>query len=209
MKGLLKKDCTLLKSVALPIIAIMVMLAVAGVVEYIDVIYTLILWSLIIITAIFNQDRFYRMDEFVSSIPDGKTKSVKSKYVLAVMLVLGLSLVSLIVAGIYTRVHVNFDYRFIPVTILATMAFAFLGFALFLPLTYRVGILKTSFLSGLWSVAGMLFLFISSESEIIKLLGNYTWNTLYLSCGLMIFASLCILYVSYILSIKWYLKRER
>ncbi len=209
MKGLLKKDFLLLKSVALPIIAILVMLLVAGLVESVEVIYTFILWSLVIVTAVFNQDRFHRTEEFITSIPDGKIKAVKARYAISIIMVIVLSLAVFAFAGINSILHPNFYYTYVPIIVLITIAFSLLGFAIWLPITYRFGILKTSLISGMWSVGGMFAILFAIKKPIYKVITNYTMDRIFMGCGLLVFATLCLLYVSYIISIKAYLKREK
>lgn len=209
MKGLLKKDFLLLRSVALPMVAILVMLFVSALVEYIDIVYSFILWAMVMVTAIFNQDRFYRMEEFIASIPDGKAKAVKARYLTSIILLVILTLLALSLLGINSLIHCGFSFKIVPIIVLVTIAFSILGLSLFFPLTYRFGIMKTSLLSGFWAIGGMLAIFFQIEKSINTLIVNYSMNKIYLGCGLLLFATLCIFYVSYIISIKAYLKREK
>lgn len=209
MKGLLKKDFLLLKSVALPMVAILVMLLVSALVEYADIVYSFILWAMVIVTAVFNQDRFYRVEEFVSSIPNGKTKAIRARYSLAIIMILALTALTFGTLCINLLIHSDFSYELVPMITLVVIAFTVLGFAITLPLTYRFGIMKTSLISGFWAIAGMFVIFFGIEHFINKLVVSYGMSKMYLACGLLIFITLCLLYISYIISIRVYQRREK
>ena len=209
MLGFIKKDLLMIKS-NIKIFAILLLIYVAMAFQgQMDLSFLLPFMSVMIMMSTFSYDAFNKWDAYAVTMPNGRKNSVRAKYLATIILIsittIIITVLSLIIS--YTKNN-TIDFENIIGTIFGSLFATILLQSLIYPAMYKFGPEKAriGLMTIIFSIAviGGFFVKYIDLSSIIKMLdfiGEY-WIIIFSM------AMIIMLYVSYKISQKIYLKKE-
>ena len=209
MLGFIKKDLLMIKS-NIKIFAILLLIYVAMAFQgQMDLSFLLPFMSVMIMMSTFSYDAFNKWDAYAVTMPNGRKNSVRAKYLATIILIsittIIITVLSLIIS--YTKNN-TIDFENIIGTIFESLFATILLQSLIYPAMYKFGPEKAriGLATIIFSIAviGGFFVKYIDLSSIIKMLdfiGEY-WIIIFSM------AMIIMLYVSYKISQKIYLKKE-
>lgn len=209
MKGLIKKDFLLVKS---NIKVLMILFIVFGFMTFngeMDLSFVLPFMSVVIMISTFSYDVNNKWDAYVIALPDGRKNSIKSKYIATIILLFMITIgVSIITATITYIKDNSIDLGTILEMLLATISATIIIQSIMYPVIYKFGLEKARIgifvgMFGLGFLASLISKFVDFKPILqhLDILNNY-WMFI------LPIVTLVILYVSYKISEKVYLKKE-
>ncbi|HBA37942.1 MAG TPA: hypothetical protein DCY94_04405 [Firmicutes bacterium] len=209
MKGLIKKDLLMTKS-NLKMLAIMfAVFTIMSLNDNMNMLFIPSFMSIVIMMSTFSYDEYNKTDAFITSLPNGRVNSVKAKYI-ASLLTVAISVVLTITISIIIGIVKNqLDLEEIVVTSLGCMAGIFIIQSIIYPAIYKFGIEKSriGIFIGAFGFSGIVGLIMRSgfklsiSKSFLAFLEQYMWIII----PVIVIA---ILYISYLVSKRIYLKKE-
>ncbi len=209
MLGLIKKDLFMIKDSIKFLIIILLIYSILAYQNKIDLSFLLPFISVVLMMTTFNYDSYNKWDAYVTTLPMGRKNSVKAKY-LATLFIIAISTIIITILSFaidYFQTN-TIDYK----TILTTMFLCFFSTSIIesfmYPVIYKFGIEKARI--GIFIVVFSIafigefatkHLNFSSFNKIYVFLNNY-WIVI------LPILLILILYISYKISEKIYLKKE-
>ncbi len=209
MLGFIKKDLLMIKS-NIKIFAVLLLIYVAMAFQgQMDLSFLLPFMSVMIMMSTFSYDAFNKWDAYAVTMPNGRKNSVRAKYLATIILIsittIIITVLSLIIS--YTKNN-TIDFENIIGTIFGSLFATILLQSLIYPAMYKFGPEKAriGLMTIIFSIAvigGFLINYIdlSSIIKMLDFIGEYL---------IIIFSMVMIimLYISYKISQKIYLKKE-
>ncbi len=209
MIGLIKKDLAMIKGNFKFLAIFIILYFILGLMGKMDISFILPFMSVIIMISTFSYDNYNKWDAYVITLPNGRKNSVKSKYVATILLVLILTIVTVLLSFIiaYCRYHI-LDYEEILSLTTGSIFGTLLVLSFMYPIIYKFGVEKArivicSLVFGIVILGSLIIKYIDLTGiiKILNLMQNY-WIIV-----ILLFAILLV-YASYRLSLKIYLKKE-
>lgn len=209
MLGLIKKDLLMIKSNIKTIIIMIFVFLVMTINEGETFIFIPTFISMMLMMSTFSYDEYNKTDAYITSLPNGKTNAVTSKY-LATLIVVVLSLILSFALSYFAGISQgNLDLEDITMTTLGCGASVLILQSILYPTIYKLGIEKGRIsifvivfsIVGLGTILMKNGLSIKIPTSIMTLLNNY---------GMIIIPLivLIILFISYKISVHIYKQKE-
>lgn len=209
MLGLIKKDLLMIKS---NLKLLIILLVVYGTLAYqgqMDLSFLLPFMSVMIMISTFSYDTYNKWDAYVITLPDGRKKSVKAKYLATILLIIlttiTISIVTIIIA--YTKTTIV-NYESVLSSIIGAVFATTLLQSFMYPNIYKYGVEKARI--GIFIV---VFGIAIISSIIVKIINfeslNISFNFLDKYWMFIVpLIMIIMLYVSYKISEKIYMHKE-
>lgn len=208
MKGLIKKDFLLIKGNLKLIILMLFVFVIMAIQGQFDISFVVPFIVVMLFMSTFSYDEYNKWDAYAVTIPNGRKNVVKSKYIASLILVFTAIIITFLLNYIIGLVNNNIEFdKFISVLSGATFA-TILVLSIMYPFIFKYGIEKGRI--GLFvitfAIVGIVRLFskyvkINISQNIITFFNNY-WFIIILAITML------ILFVSYKISKKIYMKKE-
>ena len=209
MIGLIKKDLAMIKGNFKFLAIFIILYFILGLMGKMDISFILPFMSVIIMISTFSYDNYNKWDAYVITLPNGRKNSVKSKYLATILLVLILTIVTVLLSFIitYCRYHI-LDYEEILSLTTGSIFGTLLVLSFMYPIIYKFGVEKArivicSLVFGIVILGSLIIKYIDLTGiiKMLNLMQDY-WIIV-----ILLFAILLV-YASYRLSLKIYLKKE-
>ena len=209
MIGLIKKDLAMIKGNFKFLAIFIILYFILGLMGKMDISFILPFMSVIIMISTFSYDNYNKWDAYVITLPNGRKNSVKSKYLATILLVLILTIVTVLLSFIitYCRYHI-LDYEEILSLTTGSIFGTLLVLSFMYPIIYKFGVEKArivicSLVFGIVILGSLIIKYIDLTGiiKILNLMQDY-WIIV------ILLFSILLVYVSYRLSLKIYLKKE-
>lgn len=214
MKGLIKKDFMLTKSLAKSFIVFIVIFAIMSMTSNSNTITSILPVVAVMLTiSTLSYDSYYKWDAFALTLPISRKDIVRSKYMLSLIYMIILALITAIISVfIYQYKGIPLDMNTIGSTILGSLFGGTLVLSLSLPFMYKFGsengrivmFIVVLIVAGSFLGVAELFKDIVDQNTIynaVEFLSAYF-------LPIMITTIILLLAISYICSIKIYSKKE-
>ena len=208
MKGLIKKDFLLIKGNLKLIILMLFVFVIMAIQGQFDISFVVPFIVVMLFMSTFSYDEYNKWDAYAVTIPNGRKNVVKSKYIASLILIFAAIIITFLLNYIIDLVNNNIEFdKFISVLSGATFA-TILVLSIMYPFIFKYGIEKGRI--GLFvitfAIVGIVRLFpkyvkINISQNIITFFNNY-WFIIILAITML------ILFVSYKISKKIYMKKE-
>ncbi len=143
MIGLIKKDIAMIKSNFKLLGILIVVYAVMGFLEEMDISFILPFMSIMIMISTFSYDTYNQWDAYSISLPNGRRNSVKSKYVTTILMILIVSLITMMLSFLISYVNTNtINYEQILIAMFGNIFGTFLVLSFLYPIIYKFGLEK-------------------------------------------------------------------
>ena len=209
MIGFIKKDIALIKNNFKLLGILIVIYAAMGFLGEMDISFIFTFMSVAIMISTFSYDATNRWDEYSISLPDGKRNSVKSKYIVTIVMILITTLITIIISCItsYTNTKV-IDFKQITISTLSIIFSTSLVLSFMYPVIYKFGVEKarisifiTVFIVAIIFSLISNFLDLSTLTKMVSFIENYLIIILIVSSILMVL-------ISYKISERIFIKKE-
>lgn len=208
MLGLIKKDLLIIKSNLKLIIAMLFIFLVMTLQGQFDISFIPPFIVVMLFMTTFSYDEYNKWDTYAITLPNGRKNMVKSKYIASIILIVLSIAVTVLLNSLITITNNTFEFdRFIST--LAGSGFALICIqAIMYPFIFKFGIEKGRI--GLFVLAFAIVGIVKLLSEVIKFDIPENIITLFNNLWFIIIPvlAICILFVSYKISEKIYLKKE-
>ena len=209
MRGFIKKDLLMIKSnikILTILLLIYVVMAFQG---QMDLSFLLPFMSVMIMMSTFSYDHYNKWDAYAISLPNGRKSSVKAKYLATLILIIAttiiITILSITISYAKTKI---IDFEKIVGTIFGSLFATILLQSLIYPAMYKFGPEKAriglmTIIFGVAIIGGFIMQYIdlSYVIKILNLIEKY-WIIVFSTVMFL------MLYISYIISKKIYLKKE-
>ena len=209
MIGFIKKDLAMIKSNFKLLGVLIVIYAIMGLMNKMDISFILPFMCVMIMISSFSYDNYNKWDAYSISLPNGRKNSVKSKYITTILMTLIVSIITIILSFIISYVNTQtINYEQILVTIFGTIFGTLLVLTIMYPIIYKFGVEKARIgifilVFGIVIIGSLLATYVDL-SNILKVL---TFLEDYLIIILIVIAIIMV-YVSYLISLRINLKKE-
>ena len=209
MIGLIKKDLAMIKGNFKFLAIFIILYFILGLMGKMDISFILPFMSVIIMISTFSYDNYNKWDAYVITLPNGRKNSVKSKYVATILLILILTIVTVLLSFIitYCRYHI-LDYEEILSLTTGSIFGTLLVLSFMYPIIYKFGVEKArivicSLVFGIVILGSFIIKYIDLTGiiKILNIMQDY-WIIV------ILLFSFLLVYASYRLSLKIYLKKE-
>ena len=209
MIGLIKKDLAMIKGNFKFLAIFIILYFILGLMGKMDISFILPFMSVIIMISTFSYDNYNKWDAYVITLPNGRKNSIKSKYVATILLVLILTIVTVLLSFIitYCRYHI-LDYEEILSLTTGSIFGTLLVLSFMYPIIYKFGVEKArivicSLVFGIVILGSFIIKYIDLTGiiKMLNLMQDY-WIIV------ILLFSILLVYASYRLSLKIYLKKE-
>lgn len=210
MKGLIKKDFLLIKSNLksfIVIILVFTLFSMNG--EGFDVSFILPFLAIMMFISTFSWDEFNNFNAYAITLPIGRKNIVKSKYISAIIFIAIATIIGLIISYLTTILSKNiFDIEAILSNLFGTLLGLSIILAIWLPVVYKFGVEKGRIMLFV-GVFALVFLCatLSKLFDFTSLINflNSLDKVLFIAIPLI---SIAIMVISYLISVRIYLKKE-
>ncbi len=210
MKGLIKKDFLLIKSNLksfIVIILVFTLFSMKG--EGFDVSFILPFIAIMMFISTFSWDEFNNFNAYAITLPIGRRNIVKSKYISAIIFIAIDTIIGLIISYLTTILSKNiFDIEAILSNLFGTILGLSIILAIWLPIVYKFGVEKGRIMLfvGVFAIV-FLCATLSKLFDFTSLINflNSLDKVLFIAIPL---ASIAIMVISYLISVRIYLKKE-
>ena len=209
MIGFIKKDLAMIKSNFKLLGVLIVVYAIMGLMNKMDISFILPFMCVMIMISSFSYDNYNKWDAYSISLPNGRKNSVKSKYITTILMTLIVSIITVVLSFIISYVNTQtINYEQILVTIFGTIFGTLLVLTIMYPIIYKFGVEKARIgifilVFGIVIIGSLLATYVDL-SNILKVL---TFLEDYLIIILIVIAIIMV-YVSYLISLRINLKKE-
>lgn len=209
MLGFIKKDFLMMKS---NIKMIIILLFVYGAMTFqgvMDLSFLLSFMSVIIMISTFSYDTYNNWDAYLVTLPDGRKNSVRSKYLVTLLLIITTTIIvttlGIIIALVKSQ---TVDFEGIISTILGGIFASILIQSFMYPAIYKFGVEKAriGIFVSVFSIS-IIVSIIARFVDFIPVLKSLSFMNEYWKITIPIIAIL-IVYISYKISERIYLKKE-
>ena len=209
MLGFIKKDLAMIKSNFKLLGVLLVIYTIMGLMGKMDISFILPFISVMIMISTFSYDNYNKWDIYSISLPNGRKNSVKSKYVTTILMILIISIITIILSFIISYSNnKTINYEQILITMLGTIFGTLLVLTFMYPIIYKFGIEKARIamfliVFGLVIIGVFLLKYIdlSFIYKTISFLENYL-------VIILIITTIIMVYISYKISEKIFMKKE-
>lgn len=210
MKGLIKKDFLLIKSNLksfIVIILVFTLFSMKG--EGFDVSFILPFIAIMMFISTFSWDEFNNFNAYAITLPIGRRNIVKSKYISAIIFIAIDTIIGLIISYLTTILSKNiFDIEAILSNLFGTILGLSIILAIWLPIVYKFGVEKGRIMLfvGVFAIV-FLCATLSKLFDFTSLINflNSLDKVLFIAIPLI---SIAIMIISYLISVRIYLKKE-
>lgn len=210
MKGLIKKDFLLIKSNLksfIVIILVFTLFSMKG--EGFDVSFILPFLAIMMFISTFSWDEFNNFNAYAITLPIGRRNIVKSKHISAIIFIAIDTIIGLIISYLTTILSKNiFDIEVILSNLFGTILGLSIILAIWLPIVYKFGVEKGRIMLfvGVFAIV-FLCATLSKLFDFTSLINflNSLDKVLFIAIPL---ASIAIMVISYLISVRIYLKKE-
>ncbi len=209
MIGFIKKDLAMIKSNFKLLGVLIVIYAIMGLMEKMDISFILPFMCVMIMISSFSYDNYNKWDAYSISLPNGRKNSVKSKYITTLLMTFIVSIITTILSFIISYINTqSINYEQILVTMFGTVFGTLLVLTIMYPIIYKLGVEKARIgifliVFGIVIIGSLLANFVDL-SNILKALA-FLEDYLII---ILILVAIIMVYVSYKISEKIYLKKE-
>ena len=202
MIGFIKKDIALIKNNFKLLGVLIVIYAAMGFLGEMDISFIFTFMSVAIMISTFSYDATNRWDEYSISLPDGKRNSVKSKYIVTIVMILITTLITIIISCItsYTNTKV-IDFKQITISTLSIIFSTSLVLSFMYPVIYKFGVEKARI--GIFITVFVVAIICSLISNFIDL--SFIENYIVI---MLIISSIIMVFISYKISEKIFRNKE-
>ena len=209
MIGFIKKDLAMIKSNLKLLGILIVVYAIMGLMGKMDISFIIPFMCVMIMISTFSYDNYNKWDAYSISLPNGRTNSVKSKYITTILMTLIVSIITVILAFIISYVNNTvINYEQILATMFGTVFGTLLVLTVMYPIIYKFGVEKARI--GIFLIVfGTVIIgsLLANYIDITNLLKSLSFLKDYLIIILIIIA-LIMVYASYKISEKIFSKKE-
>ena len=208
MIGLIKKDFLIIKSNLKLIIAILFVFFIMAMQGQFDISFIPPFIVVMLFMSTFSYDEYNKWDSYVVTLPNGRKNVVKSKYIASLILIVFAIIVTILLEFLVGLTGSSLDFdKFISTLMGSTFAIVLFASIMY-PLIFKYGIEKGRI--GLFvlviGIVGIIGIFqkvfkVDVSLSIISFFNSYWFVTLPL-------VLITILFISYKISEKIYLKKE-
>lgn len=208
MNGLIKKDLLMIKGNLKLVSIIFVVFFIMALEGKVELSFVPTFISVMLFMSTFSYDEYNKWDAYAVTLPNGRKSIVASKYLATLILIAMSIIITIILNTLIGLINNNINYN----TMLPTMMGCFFGIilveAIIYPFIFKYGIEKGRI--GLFVGSFALVVLISLLSKTITLSIPTNIISFFESFWYLIFPILFtgILYISYYISKKIYLKKE-
>ncbi len=143
MIGFIKKDLAMIKSNFKLLGVLIIVYAIMGLMEKMDISFILPFMCVMIMISSFSYDNYNKWDAYSISLPNGRKNSVKSKYITTILMTLIVSIITIILSFIISYVNTKtINYEQILVTMFGTIFGTLLVLTIMYPIIYKFGVEK-------------------------------------------------------------------
>ena len=209
MIGFIKKDLAMIKSNFKLLGVLIVIYTIMGLMEKMDISFILPFMCVMIMISSFSYDNYNKWDAYSISLPNGRKNSVKSKYITTLLMTFIVSIITTILSFIISYINTqSINYEQILVTMFGTVFGTLLVLTIMYPIIYKLGVEKARIgifliVFGIVIIGSLLANFVDL-SNILKALA-FLEDYLII---ILILVAIIMVYVSYKISEKIYLKKE-
>ncbi len=143
MIGFIKKDLAMIKSNFKLLGVLMVVYAIMGFMDKMDISFILPFMCVMIMISSFSYDNYNKWDAYSISLPNGRKNSVKSKYITTIFMTLMVAIITTLLSFIISYVNTQtIPYEQILVTMFGTVFGTLLVLTIMYPIIYKFGVEK-------------------------------------------------------------------
>lgn len=205
MLGLIKKDLLLMKTNAKSLLVIFIIYLLMTINGNFDIVVMFPLFMFVLLISTFGYDEYNNWDAYVNTLPVGRKNIILSKYLTSIILLMCSSIVSCIVAYVLTFFYDKIDLSKSLSYVGGCLCGMLIAISLMYPLIFKYGSQKGR-IAGFVFIAGSGFLLgILSKIKIFSTIMD-SFEAYFLIAFILL--TILILVISYIASVKAYLKRE-
>ena len=209
MIGFIKKDLAMIKSNLKLLGILIVVYAIMGLMGKMDISFIIPFMCVMIMISTFSYDNYNKWDAYSISLPNGRTNSVKSKYITTILMTIIVSIITVILAFIISYVNTKvINYEQILVTMFGTVFGTLLVLTVMYPIIYKFGVEKARI--GIFIIVfGTVIIgsLLANYIDITNLLTSLSFLKDYLIL-ILIIITLIMVYASYKISEKIFTKKE-
>ena len=209
MIGFIKKDLAMIKSNLKLLGILIVVYAIMGLMGKMDISFIIPFMCVMIMISTFSYDNYNKWDAYSISLPNGRTNSVKSKYITTILMTIIVSIITVILAFIISYVNTKvINYEQILVTMFGTVFGTLLVLTVMYPIIYKFGVEKARI--GIFIIVfGTVIIgsLLANYIDITNLLKSLSFLKDYLII-ILIIITLIMVYASYKISEKIFTKKE-
>ena len=188
---------------------LIVVYAIMGLIGKMDISFIIPFMCVMIMISTFSYDNYNKWDAYSISLPNGRTNSVKSKYITTILMTFIVSIITIILSFIISYVNTKvINYEQILVTMFGTVFGTLLVLTVMYPIIYKFGVEKARI--GIFLIVfGTVIIgsLLANYIDITNLLTSLSFLKDYLILILIIVA-LIMVYASYKISEKIFTKKE-
>ncbi len=209
MFGFMMKDLAMIKSNFKLLAILIIVYALMGLSDGMDISFVLPFMSVMIMISSFSYDEFNKWDSYAATFPGGRKDSVRAKYLATILMMVIITIITTILSFIiaYNKTK-TFDYEYTFLTTLGNIFGTILVLSFMYPIIYKLGIEKARIailviVFGIVILGGVLINYIDLSTALNSLafLENY-WGLIISILGFI------LLYGSYRLSLHFQLNKE-
>lgn len=208
MIGMIKKDLLMIKNNYKTILIALAIFVFYSIMFEMDMSFFLPFMGLMVCISTINNDEYNNWYTYASTLPQGKSNVVKSKYLTTIGVTIFLTAVSVILSFIISNIKGTLKIDDYLVTIMEELLVIIFLLSVLFPVVFKYGSEKGRFALIIigFGVFGIVFLFkqILNIEIPIKIIG---FIDLYFPV-IFVLSSIVMLITSYLISKKMYLKRE-
>ncbi len=143
MIGFIEKDIAMVKSNFKLLAVLIVVYAIMGFMNKMDISFILPFMCVMIMISSFSYDHYNQWDAYSISLPNGRKNSVKAKYVTTLLMTLVVSIITTILSFIISYVNTQtINYEQILVTMFGSIFGTLLVLTVMYPIIYKFGVEK-------------------------------------------------------------------
>lgn len=209
MLGFIKKDLLMIKGNAKFLLILLVIYTFMAYRGQMDMSFLLPFMSIVLMMSTFNYDSYNKWDAYAVTLPNARKNSVRSKYLSTILILTVTAIIVTVLSFIIAYIRSKaIDYEYILATMFGCICATVIIEALIYPAIYKFGIEKARI--GIFVIVfgiGIILGFVSKHIDFSEVTKALELLKDYWAVALPVFVVL-ILYVSYKISEKIYMKKE-
>ena len=203
------KDLAMIKSNFKLLAILIIVYAVMGVTDEMDISFILPFMSVMVMISSFSYDEFNKWESYASTFPNGRKNSVRAKYLITILLILLMAVITTVLSLFIAHSKTSsLAYENILLTTLGNIFATIIVLSLMYPIIYKLGIEKARIaifvtIFGIAIIGGILINYVDLAKflNVLSPLENY-WVFIIIGLGIV------FIYTSYRLSLHFLLKKE-
>ncbi len=209
MIGFMKKDIAMIKNNLKVLGVLVAFYLIMGLFGEIDMSFILPFMSIAIMISTFSYDELNNWNSYAATFPNGRKNSVKARYLTTVLIILIMTVITIILSlFISYTLNKSIDLEMTFLNMLAMIFGTALVQSFMYPIIFKFGVEKGRIMILVvifgTVIVGGLFSSVVDLSKILNFLGVFEnhWPLV------LIVSSIAILYISYLISLRFQLKKE-